>query len=59
MVIGLQIRKFHRGAESAPSRAVLDSKSPASLRLRNDERTVLLPVLEAELRDSGSISTDQ
>ena len=27
--------------------------------LRNDERTVLLPVLEAELRDSGSISIDQ
>ena len=27
--------------------------------LRNDERTVLLLVLEAELRDSGSISIDQ
>ena len=27
--------------------------------LRNDERTVLLPVLEAELRDSGSILIDQ
>ena len=27
--------------------------------LRNDERTVLLPVLEAELQDSGSISTHQ
>ena len=27
--------------------------------LRNDERTVLLHVLEAELRDPGSISIDQ
>ena len=27
--------------------------------LRNDERTVLLSVLEVELRDSGSISIDQ
>ena len=27
--------------------------------LKNDERTVLLPVLEAELRDSISISIDQ
>ena len=27
--------------------------------LRNDERTVLLSVLEAELRDSSSISIDQ
>ena len=27
--------------------------------LRNDERTVLLPVLKAELRDSSSISIDQ
>ena len=27
--------------------------------LRNDDRTVLLPVLEAELRDSGTISIDQ
>ena len=27
--------------------------------LRNDDRTILLPVLEAELRDSSSISIDQ
>ena len=27
--------------------------------LRNDEQTVLLSVLEGELRDSGSISIDQ
>ena len=27
--------------------------------LRNDKQTVLLPVLEAELRDSSSISVDQ
>ena len=33
MVIGLQIRKLHRGAESAPP-AVLDSKKPGLFRVK-------------------------
>ena len=36
MVIGLQIRKLHRGAESAPPPAVLDSKKPGLFRVNND-----------------------
>ena len=33
MVIGFQIRKLHRGAESAPP-AVLDSKKPGLFRVK-------------------------
>ena len=33
MVIGLQIRKLHGGAESAPPPAVLDSKKPGLFRV--------------------------
>ena len=35
MVIGLQIRKLHRGAESAPPPAVLDSKKPGLFRVND------------------------
>ena len=34
MVIGLQIRKLQRGAESPPSLAVLDSKKPGLFRVK-------------------------
>ena len=34
MVIGFQIRKLHRGAESAPPPAVLDSKKPGLFRVK-------------------------
>ena len=36
MVIGFQIRKLHRGAESAPPPAVLDSKKPGLFRVNNE-----------------------
>ena len=35
MVIGLQIRKLHRGAESAPPPAVLDFKTPGLARVND------------------------
>ena len=35
------------------------ARTPSKIGLKNDERTVLLPMLEAELRDSSSISIDQ
>ena len=34
MVIGLQIWKLHRGAESTPPPAVLDSKKPGLFRVK-------------------------
>ena len=43
MVIGLQIRKLHRGAESAPPPAVLDSKKPGLFRVK-----VFAPCLKNE-----------
>ena len=40
MVIGFQIRKLHRGAESAPPPAVLDSKKPGLFRV-NELKSVV------------------
>ena len=49
MVIGLQIRKLHRGAESAPPPAVLDSKKPGLFRVNREQRSVFF---EAERVDN-------
>ena len=50
MVIGFQIRKLHRGAESAPPPAVLDSKKPGLFRVK--ENNIPFFTTNSELKES-------
>ena len=53
MVIGLQIRKLHRGAESAPPPAVLDSKKPGLFRVKKRYPHSLFTVTLGENQDTS------